>query len=202
MPQVISKDGTTIAYDRIGHGPAVVIVGGILGDRSQQAGLAQLLASHFTVYNFDRRGRGESGDTPPYAVEREVEDIAAILDAAGGSAFVYGTSGCAALCLEAAARGLSPKMKKLALWEPPYIVDDSRPPVPQDYLEQLRKMLREGRRGDMIELFFTQAVGMPAEFVALMRQSPFWAAQRRSPPHSSMKLSSWAMAASSYQKSA
>lgn len=177
MPQVTSKDGTAIAYDRIGQGPAVVIVGGVLGDRSQQSPLAQLLASHFTVYNFDRRGRGESGDTPPYAVEREVEDIAAMLDAAGGSAFVYGTSGCGALCLEAAARGLSPKMKKLAIWEPPYIIDENRPPVPQDYLEQLRKMLREGRRGDMIELFFTKAVGMPAEFVATMRQSPFWAAQ-------------------------
>ena len=182
MPQVTSKDGTTIAYDRIGQGPAVVIVGGILGDRSQQADLAQLLASHFTVYNFDRRGRGESGFTPPYAVEREVEDIAAMLEAAGGSAFVYGTSGCAVLCLEAAARGLAPGMKKLALWEPPYVVDDSRPPVPQDYLEQLRKMLREGRRGDMIELFFTKAVGMPAEFVAPMRQSPFWGAQEAFAP--------------------
>ncbi len=182
MPQVTSKDGTIIAYDRIDQGPAVVIVGGILGDHSQQADLAQLLASHFTVYNFDRRGRGESGDALPYAVEREVEDLEAMLNAAGGSAFVYGTSGCAVLCLEAAARGLAPKMKKLALWEPPYIVDDSRPPVPQDYLEQLRKMLREGRRGDMIELFFTQAVGMPAEFVAPMRQSPFWAAQEAFAP--------------------
>jgi len=179
MPQVPSKDGTTIAYDQIGQGPAVVIVGGILGDRSQQAPLAQLLASHFTVYNFDRRGRGGSGFTPPYAVEREVE---AMLNAAGGSAYIYGTSGCAVLCLEAAARGLSPKMKKLALWEPPYIVDDSRPPVPQDYLEQLRKMLSEGHRGDMIELFFTKAVGMPAEFVAPMRQSPFWTAQEAFAP--------------------
>jgi pimeloyl-ACP methyl ester carboxylesterase len=177
MPQVTSKDGATIAFDQVGQGPAAVIVGGILGDRSQQAPLAQLLASHFTVYNFDRRGRGESGDTPPYAVEHEVEDIAAILDAADGSAFVYGTSGCAALCLEAAARGLAPRMRKLALWEPPYVVDDSRPPVPLDYLEQLRTMLREGRRGDMIEIFFTQAVGLPTEFVAPMRQSPFWAAQ-------------------------
>lgn len=177
MPQVTSKDGTTIAYDRIGQGPTVVIVGGVLGDRSQQAPLAQLLASHFTVYNFDRRGRGESGDTSPYAVEREIEDIEAMLNAAGGSAFVYGTSGCGVLCLEAAAHGLSPKMKKLAIWEPPYIVDDSRSPVPTDYLEQLRRMLREGRRGDMIELFFTKAVGMPAEFVTPMRQSPFWAAQ-------------------------
>lgn len=177
MPQVTSKDGTTIVYDRIGQGPAVVIVGGVLGDRSQQAGLARLLAEHCTVYNFDRRGHGESGFTPPYAVEREVEDIAALLDVAGGSACVYGTSGCAVLALEAAARGLSSRMKKLALWEPPYIVDESRPPVPQDYMEQLTRMMREGRRGDMVELFFTRAVGMPAEFVAAMRQSPFWPAQ-------------------------
>src|SRR2546428_6418641 len=98
MPQVISKDGTTIAYDRIGHGPAVVIVGGILGDRSQQAGVAQLLASHFSVYNFDRRGRREGGDTPPDAVQLGVGDIPAILDAGGGTALVYGTSGCLGLC--------------------------------------------------------------------------------------------------------
>jgi pimeloyl-ACP methyl ester carboxylesterase len=182
MQHVTSKDGTTLVYDRIGAGPAVVIVGGVVGDRSQQAGLAQLLAEHFTVYNFDRRGHGESGDTPPYTVEREVEDIAAILDAAGGSAFVYGTSGCAALSLEAAARGLSPKMKKLAVWEPPYILEGSRPPVPQDYKEQLAQLLREGRKGDMIELFLTKAVGMPAEFVAPMRQSPFWAAQEAFAP--------------------
>ena len=151
LMQTYSKDGTIIAYEQSGQGPALVIVGGILGDRSQQARLAQLLASHFTVYNFDRRGRGERGVNPLYAVEREVEDIAAILDAAGGSAFVYGTSGCAVLSLEAAARGLSPRMKKLALWEPSYIVDDSRPPVPQDYMEQLTRMLREGHRGDMDE---------------------------------------------------
>jgi len=182
MQQVTSKDSTIIAYEQSGQGPALVIVGGILGDRSQQAGLAQLLASHFTVYNFDRRGRGESEFTPPYAVEREVEDIAALLDAAGGSAFVYGTSGCAVLSLEAAAGGLAPSMKKLALWEPPYIVDDSRPSVPQDYMEQLTRMLREERRGDMVELFFTKAVGMPAEFVASMRQSPFWAAQEAFAP--------------------
>jgi pimeloyl-ACP methyl ester carboxylesterase len=182
MQSVTSKDGTRIAYEKIGQGPAVVIVGGILGDHSQQAGLSHLLAEHFTVYNFDRRGRGESEFTPPYAVEREVEDIAAMLNAAGGSAFVYGTSGCGALSLEAAACGLSPRMKKLAVWEPPYIVDDSRPPIPPDYLEQLTTMLRKGGRGDMLEYFFTQAVGMPAEFVGAMRQSPFWSAQEALAP--------------------
>lgn len=177
MQHVTSKDGTTIVYDRIGEGPALVIVGGLLDGRSQQAGLAQLLASHFTVYNFDRRGHGESGDNPPYAVEREVEDISAILDVAGGSAFVYGTSGCAVLTMEVAARGLSARMKKLALWEPPYIVDDSRPPAPQDYMQQMTQLWREGRRGDMIKFFFSKGVSMPADFVEMMPQFPGWASQ-------------------------
>ncbi len=182
MSQVTSKDGTVIGYDQLGQGPALVIVGGVLGDRSQQAGLARLLAEHFTVYNIDRRGHGESGFTAPYAVEREVEDLDALITATGGSAFVYGTSGMGVLCMEAAARGLSPKMKKLAVWEPPYILDESRPPIPQDYQEQLVQMLREERKGDMIELFLTKAVGMPAEFVAPMRQAPFWAAQEAFAP--------------------
>jgi pimeloyl-ACP methyl ester carboxylesterase len=177
MAQVTSKDGTSIAYEKSGKGPAVVLVGGILGDRSQQAPLAALLADHFTVFNYDRRGHGESADTPPYAVEREIEDVEAVIEEAGSSAFVYGTSGCAVLALEAAAHGLAPRMKKLAMWEPPYIVDDSRPPAPPDYQEQLSELLTAGRRGDMLELFFTKAVGLPAEFVAPMRQAPFWAAQ-------------------------
>lgn len=108
MQHVTSKDGTIIAYEKTGQGPAVVIVGGILGDHHQQTGLAQLLASHFTVYNIDRRGHGESGFREPYAVEREFEDLEAILDEAGGSAFVYGTSGLGVLALYAAAAGLSP----------------------------------------------------------------------------------------------
>src|SRR5713101_7395853 len=115
MKQVISQDGTSIAYDQAGRGPTVIVVGGVLGDRSQQAPLAALLSEHFTVFNYDRRGHGESGDTAPYAVEREIEDLEAVIDAAGGSAFVYGTSGCAVLALEAAAAGFAPKIKKLAL---------------------------------------------------------------------------------------
>jgi len=175
--KVTSKDGTSIAFDRLGQGSAVILVGGILGDRSQQAPLAALLAEHFTVFNYDRRGRGESEFTPPYSVEREIEDLDAIIDAAGGEAFVYGTSGCAILALYAAAAEVAPKIKKLALWEPPYIVDDSRPPAPQDYKAQLTELLAAGRRGDMVELFMTKAVGMPAEFVAPMRQAPWWPAQ-------------------------
>lgn len=182
MAQVTSKDGTTIAYEKFGKGPAVVLVGGILGDRSQQAPLAALLAEHFTVFNYDRRAHGQSGDTSPYAVEREIEDLEAMINQAGGSAFVYGTSGCAVLALEAAAHGLAPKMKKLAMWEPPYMVGESHPQVPLDYHEQLTDLLAAGRRGDMVELFFTKAVGLPGEFVAQMRQSPFWSFQEELAP--------------------
>jgi pimeloyl-ACP methyl ester carboxylesterase len=175
--KVKSKDGTVIAYEKSGHGPAVVIVGGVLGDRSQQAPVAELLAREFTVFNFDRRAHGESEDKPPYAVEREIEDIDAVLQDAGGSAFVYGSSGPGVLALHAAAAGPGARMKKLAIWEPPFIVDGSRPKVRSDYKAELTSLLSQGRRGDMVELFFTDAVGMPAPFVAQMRQSPWWPAQ-------------------------
>src|SRR5687768_1328638 len=97
METVKSKDGTTIAYEKSGKGPALILVGGALAGRTGGSELAQLLAPHFTVYSYDRRGRGDSGDTKPYAVEREVEDLEALIDAAGGAAFVYGKSSGAAL---------------------------------------------------------------------------------------------------------
>src|SRR5207247_2376128 len=127
MEYATSKDGTRIAYDRLGDGPAVILVSGGSVDRSNNASVADLLVERFTVFNYDRRGRGPSGDTPPYAVQREVEDLDAVNEAAGGSAFAYGTSSGAALVLEAAAAGVP--IAKLALWEPPYIIDPSmRPP--------------------------------------------------------------------------
>jgi pimeloyl-ACP methyl ester carboxylesterase len=130
METVTSKDGTTIAFDRLGDGPPVILVCGGSTDRSANAPLADLLAEHFTVSNYDRRGRGDSGDTPPYAVERELEDIDVLIDAAGGSAFLYGTSSGGALALEAAASGLA--ITKLAMWEPPFSLDESsRPPTDQ-----------------------------------------------------------------------
>src|ERR1700716_1534312 len=156
--QVKSKDGTAIAYDKSGQRPAGVVVGGVVGDRSQQAGVAELLAKDFTVFNFDRRAHGESGDTPPYAVEREIEDIDAVIQAAGGSALVYGTSGPGVLALHAAASGAGSRIKKLAIWEPPFIVEGSRPKVRADYKAHLTSLLKEGRRGDMIEAFFFDAV--------------------------------------------
>jgi pimeloyl-ACP methyl ester carboxylesterase len=175
MNTVTSKDGTTIAFDRRGEGPAVILVGGAIQHRaidSNTARLAELLAPKFTVYHYDRRGRGDSGDTAPYAVEREVEDIDALIRDAGGSAALFGMSSGAVLILEAADRGLA--ITKLALYEPPFMVDDSRPPLPEDYRERLTRMLAEGRRGDAVELFMTEAVGVPADAVASMRGAPFW----------------------------
>lgn len=153
MNKVRSKDGTIIAFDRMGDGPPVILVCGGSTDRMANAPLA-LLTSHFTVFNYDRRGRGESGDTAPYAVEREVEDLDALLHEAGGSAFVWGTSSGAALALEAAASGLA--ITKLALWEPPFIVDDSRPRPPADTARTYTELVSAGRRGDAVEFFMAK----------------------------------------------
>lgn len=174
MRKVTSKDGTTIAFDQLGEGPAVVLVGGASVSRSDNAPLAALLAPHFTVINYDRRGRGDSGDTAPYAVEREVEDIEALIKEAGGSAFVYGISSGAVLALEAAASGLN--IKKLALYEPPFRVDDSSPRPPADHEAQFRELISSGRRGDAVEFFMTKIVDLPAEFVVQARSSPWWEA--------------------------
>ena len=174
MNTVQSKDGTTIAFDRSGEGPAIILVGGALQDRMGNAQLAALLAPHFTVFNYDRRGRGDSDDTAQYEVEREIEDLEALITEAGGSAFVFGSSSGANLALEAAAQGLN--ITKLALWEPNFIVNDSRPPLPKDYVEQLTQLVSSGRRGDAIEYFMTKAVGLPLEFVTPMRNMPTWKA--------------------------
>ena len=174
MEKVTSKDGTPIAYDRSGEGPAVILVAGALGVRSHPmfTELAERLSKRFTVYNYDRRGRSDSGDNPPYAVEREIEDIEALIDEAGGSAYLYGLSSGAALALEAANK-LPNKVKKLALYEPPFIVDDTHPPIPEDYIEQLDKMVAEGRWGDAVALFM-KVVGVPEEFISQMRVEPWW----------------------------
>jgi pimeloyl-ACP methyl ester carboxylesterase len=174
MNRVQSKDGTSIAFDRSGEGQALVMVGGGSVDRMANAPLAALLTEHFTVFNYDRRGRGDSGDTAPYAVEREIEDIDALINEAGGSASVYGTSSGAALALEAAASGLA--ITKLALWEPPFILDESRRP-PADTASIYTELVSTGRRGDAVEFFMRQVVGLPAEFVAGARNAPWWPAQ-------------------------
>jgi pimeloyl-ACP methyl ester carboxylesterase len=171
---VTSKDGTRLAVDVSGSGPAIVLVSGGSVDRGSNAGLAAALEPDFTVYNYDRRGRGDSGDTLPFAVEREIEDIEAVIALAGGKAHLYGSSSGAGLALEAAAAGAP--VDKLVLWEPPYNLDPAGRP-PADSVEQLDTMVAEGRRGDAAEFFMTQMVRLPAEFVGFARTQPWWAAQ-------------------------
>ncbi|HEX6508634.1 MAG TPA: alpha/beta hydrolase [Chloroflexota bacterium] len=177
MSTTISSDGTVIAFDRVGSGPPVILVHPAFSHRSfnpEMAELARLLSTQLTVFNYDRRGRGESGDGQPYAVEREIEDLAALIRAAGGSAFVYGMSSGAVLALEAANHGLA--IEKLALYEPPFITDDTRPPVPDDFLPQMRDLISADRGGDAVEYFMTTGPGVPAEVVAQMRTQPVWPA--------------------------
>src|SRR5438067_2998817 len=142
MKTVQSADGTTLAFDQLGKGPALILVGGALCARLSWSGpqLSKLLAPHFTVYNYDRRGRGDSGDTKPYAVAREVEDIEALIDEAGGSASLYGHSSGAALALEAALR-LGKKVKKLAMYEAPYNDDAEAQRAWKEYIKQLTEAL-------------------------------------------------------------
>lgn len=174
MSDVTSQDGATIAFHRSGAGPAVVFVGGALTTAATMSPLANLLSERCEVFVYDRRGRGSSGDVQPYAVEREVEDLAAVLEVAGGRASVYGHSSGAVLALEAASRGMP--IERLALYEPPFVVDDSRPPLPPDYVGQLTDLVAGGRRGDAVEYFMATGAAAPAGTVASMRSAPFWPA--------------------------
>lgn len=169
---VTSRDGTRIAYEQVGKGPAVIVVGGALSDRAGSLELARLLAAHFTVYSYDRRGRGGSTDTRPYSVQREIEDIEALIDNAGGSAYVYGKSSGAALALLAAA-SLGNKVKKLALYEPPYSEAEDAAKEWKEFKAKLDPLLAADRRDDAISLFM-KFVGAPEEAVAKMKSSPAW----------------------------
>jgi pimeloyl-ACP methyl ester carboxylesterase len=174
MPTVTSKDGTTIAYSAVGQGPAVILIDGATGFRwsPEPSELAHLLAPHFTAYSYDRRGRGESGDTQPFALEREIEDIEALIDAAGGAASLYGISSGGALALEATL-GLPGKVTKLAIYEVPY--DDSEAGIQawHAYRSQLAEFLATDQRGEAAALFM-RFVGAPEEMVTGARQSPMW----------------------------
>jgi pimeloyl-ACP methyl ester carboxylesterase len=171
MKKVRSKDGTAIALEQFGSGPQVVLISGASCDRGIHEELGELLAPEFTVLNYDRRGRGESTDTPPYAVEREVEDLDAVITQAGGRAMVFGNSSGAVLALYAAAAGLP--ITKLALWEPPFMVDQDAPRHHQAYVTELREFLDAGRPGDAMALFM-KTIGIPDEVIAGMRQAPTW----------------------------
>jgi predicted ATPase/DNA-binding SARP family transcriptional activator len=169
---VHSADGTPIAVERYGHGPPIVLIGGALNDRHAFGPLARWLGPRFTALTYDRRGRGDSGDRPPYAVQREVDDLAAVVSDVGGWAYALGVSSGAVLAAEAAARGVP--IRGLVLVEPPFILDDTRPPVPVNFAAQLDKLIAAGRPGDAVELFLVTAVEMPPEVVAPMRTAPMW----------------------------
>jgi pimeloyl-ACP methyl ester carboxylesterase len=177
MSTVHSADGTAIAFDVQGEGQPLILVDGATSHRAVNplnAEVGKLLSDQFRVYAYDRRGRGESGDTAPYAVQREIEDLAALIEDAGAPALVCGFSSGAILALDATAAGLP--VSRLAVFEPPFVVDDSRPPLPPDYVERLDAHTAAGQPGDAVEVFMTAAIEMPAEAVAGMRETPFWPA--------------------------
>ncbi|WP_010275669.1 alpha/beta fold hydrolase [Paenibacillus senegalensis] len=173
MQTIKCKDNTTIAYEVSGSGPALILVAAALASHHDAAGLANHLSAHFTVYNYDRRGRGQSSDTLPYAVDREIGDIEALIDHAGGKASLFGSSSGAVLALEAASK-LGSKVDRLFLFEPPFVTNNSRPPVPAEYVARLNELIAADRRSDAVEYFMTAAVGVPAEFVGYMKADASW----------------------------
>ncbi len=174
MDTVTSKDGTTIAYEATGDGPALILVDGALSTSRGESKpeLVASLAPRFTVYNYDRRGRGQSGDTQPYTVEREIEDIDALIEQAGGEAFLFGHSSGGCLALEAAG-ALGDRVTRVAVYEAPWNDDPAVQKAWGDYLSGLREALASGRRGDAVALFMSY-LGTPPEQIAAMREAPFW----------------------------
>lgn len=173
MKTIISKDGTKIAFEKQGNGPAIILVASAAADHHDAAQLAEQLANHFTVYNYDRRGRGQSSDALQYAVEREVEDIEALITEAGGSACLFGSSSGAVLALEAA-NILVDSVIKLFLYEPPFIINDSRAPVSIDYVQHLNDLIEEGKRSEAVEYYMSDALGIPSEYLVHMKADPSW----------------------------
>lgn len=179
MQTITSKDGTKIAYDVAGNGPALILVGGMFEYRAFESDTSFLaifpqLTEQFTVYHYDRRGRGDSGDTQPYAVQREIEDIDALIDVAGRSAYLSGISSGAALAFEAAL-ALGGKVKKLAMYDPPYNDDADARQSWRAFQGELKTTLAAGKKAEAVELFMLQT-GMPAEHLEGMRQIPIWPA--------------------------
>ncbi|MDG9718804.1 alpha/beta hydrolase [Streptomyces sp. DH24] len=177
--KTLSKDGTSIAYRRTGQGPAVILVSGAMSTGATVAPLAGPLSRHFTVVVHDRRGRGESGDTQPYEVRREVEDLAALIDEVGGEASLYGVSSGGALVLEAAASGLP--VRRVAVYEVPYAMDEDAVRQRREYTARLTEALGQGRPGDAVE-HFLRLTGLAEEMIQGARQSPMWAAMESIAP--------------------
>ncbi|MFE4638541.1 alpha/beta fold hydrolase [Streptomyces sp. NPDC056773] len=175
MFTVVSSDGTAIAAERHGTtGPVLILVGGTLMTRVRHAPLAALLARDFSVVNYDRRGRGDSGDHPVHTVQREIDDLDALIEHVGGPVLLFGMSSGAVLALEAVARGSS--VSALALYEPPFVVDGTRPPLPADYVDRVEAALARGSATEALTHFLTTGLAMPDEEIARMRHTPVWAA--------------------------
>jgi pimeloyl-ACP methyl ester carboxylesterase len=171
----ISKDGTAITYEQIGHGPLLILVSAALTDRDGDRPLAKQLASSFTVLNYDRRGRGTSGNTEPYTVEREIEDLTALASTGAGPIYLFGSSSGAVLALDAANR-LGTKVARVFLYEPPFIVDNSRPPLAESLLNEINAALAANDRPEAVTLFFNKGMGVPKPGVLFMRlMLPAWA---------------------------
>lgn len=172
MQSAKSKDGTRIVFEKTGQGPALILVGGALSGRQGASELAKLMAPDFTVYSYDRRGRGESGDTEPYSVRREIEDIEALIDQAGGSAYVYGKSSGACLALQAAS-SLAGKIKKLALYEAPYSESGKAAEEWKAFTSDIESLLAAGQRAEAVTSFL-EFVGAPDQVISGMKASPAW----------------------------
>lgn len=171
---IVSTDGTTIAYEVTGTGPAVIVVSNVAEDRTGVAGIAAALAADFTVLTFDRRGRGASGDPQPYEPAREVDDIVALADVVGAPVALAGGSGACGLVLDAAT-ALGDRLAGVYLFEPPFIVDDSRAPAPEGYVQHQEQLVAAGRRDEAVEYFMAEMIGVPAEYLPLMKGDPSWA---------------------------
>jgi pimeloyl-ACP methyl ester carboxylesterase len=172
MQTLRSRDGTHIAFETSGAGPALVVVNGGLSDRSAVAPLRPLLDPHFTLFAYDRRGRGDSGDTPPYAPELEIEDLATVVEAAGAPAFVFGHSSGAILALRAAASGVP--IRRLAVNEPPFIVPDTRPLPPPASTSRIAERIAANDREGALRIFLVEEVGLPPPAFDALKASPMW----------------------------
>jgi pimeloyl-ACP methyl ester carboxylesterase len=172
MYSIISRDGTKIVYDKVGQGPALILVAGAFSYRKFPGlvQLANLLSVQFTVYNYDRRGRGDSGDTQLYDTAREIEDLQAMIDEAGGLANVWGLSSGAVLALQAASRGVN--ITKLALHEPPFVVDAADRKPPENFVMHVTELITANHRAEAIKYFMTKGMGAPSFVISLMRIMP------------------------------
>lgn len=172
MSTVRSLDGTPIGFDRTGSGPPVIMMGGALNDKVFLSPLAAMLGERFTVYNYDRRGRGDSGDTPPYSRQREVEDLGQVLAEVGEPAALFANCSGGVIGIEGIAAGLP--ITRLAMYEPPFILEGQRPELPHDFVQRLSQFVAEGRRGDAVRYFMAEVVRMPDAMIEKISNGPMW----------------------------